>query len=119
MIAFIAVCLFSWVVVPTGIFGDVYSGYIAKKMGLPINKLIVATNQNDILKTVINTGIYKPKKVIHTISPSMDIQVASNFERLVFDICSSSSNRTSKLMNDLKNENEFKLNSKELLKLLN
>ena len=103
--------------VPTGNFGDVYSGYIAKKMGLPINKLIVATNQNDILKTVINTGIYKPKKVIHTISPSMDIQVASNFERLVFDICSSSSNRTSKLMNDLKNENEFKLEKKELNKI--
>jgi len=103
--------------VPTGNFGDVYSGYIAKKMGLPINKLIVATNQNDILKTVINTGIYKPKQVEHTISPSMDIQVASNFERLVFDICSSSSNRTSKLMNDLKNKNEFKLEKEELNKI--
>tara|TARA_Y100000590_G_scaffold438003_1_gene560314 strand:+ start:820 stop:2208 length:1389 start_codon:yes stop_codon:yes gene_type:complete len=100
--------------VPTGNFGDVYSGYIAKKMGLPVDKLIVATNQNDILKRVINTGIYKPNQVEHTISPSMDIQVASNFERLIFDICSFSSEKTSKLMNDLKNKNEFKLKSEEV-----
>merc|ERR1711990_501153 len=70
--------------VPTGNFGDVYAGYLAKKMGLPINKLIVATNQNDILHRVINTGEYKPDKVIPSITPSMDIQVASNFERLLF-----------------------------------
>ena len=62
--------------VPTGNFGDVYAGYVAKKMGFPINKLIVATNSNDILKRVINTGIYKPLKVKYTVSPSMDIQVA-------------------------------------------
>ena len=71
--------------VPTGNFGDIYAGYIAKKMGLPINKLIIATNNNDILKRVIKTGFYKPSKVKHTVSPSMDIQVASNFERLIFD----------------------------------
>ena len=74
--------------VPTGNFGDVLAGYFAKKMGLPINKLIVATNKNDILKRVINTGIYKPKEVLQTISPSMDIQIASNFERLIFYISS-------------------------------
>ena len=87
--------------VPTGNFGDIYAGYIAKKMGLPINKLIVATNSNDILKRAVNTGIYKPLKVEHTISPSMDIQIASNFERLIFDVCSCNSNKTLQLMNDL------------------
>ena len=63
-------------------------------MGLPINKLIIATNSNDILKRAVNTGIYKPLKVEHTISPSMDIQIASNFERLIFDVCSCNSNKT-------------------------
>jgi len=103
--------------VPTGNFGDVYSGYIAKKMGLPIDKLIVATNQNDILKRVINTGIYEPKKVKHTISPSMDIQVASNFERLIFDISSLNSNRIKKLMEDLNKKNGFELEKDEMNKI--
>ena len=103
--------------VPTGNFGDVYAGYVAKKMGLPINKLIVATNNNDILKRVINTGVYKPLKVVHTISPSMDIQVASNFERLIFDISSLDSKKTSKLMNDLKSHGEFKLEVEDINKI--
>ena len=72
--------------VPTGNFGDIYAGYMAKKMGLPIDKLIVATNKNDILQRVIDTGEYKPDRVIPSLSPSMDIQVSSNFERLLFDI---------------------------------
>ena len=103
--------------VPTGNFGDIYSGYIAKKMGLPINKLIIATNKNDILKRVFHTGFYKPSKVIHTVSPSMDIQVASNFERLIFDVCSCDSNKTLKLMNDLNEYGEFKLENNELKKI--
>ena len=103
--------------VPTGNFGDIYAGYMAKKMGLPINKLIIATNSNDILKRTIDTGIYKPLKVQHTVSPSMDIQVASNFERLVFDVCSSDSNKTLKLMNDLNERGEFKLEKEELKKI--
>ena len=103
--------------VPTGNFGDIYAGYIAKKMGLPIHKLIIATNNNDILKRVINTGIYKPTKVEHTISPSMDIQVASNFERLIFDICSGDSKKILKLMNNLKKEGEFKLEKKDIQKI--
>tara|TARA_B100000029_G_scaffold327675_1_gene320037 strand:- start:1441 stop:2820 length:1380 start_codon:yes stop_codon:yes gene_type:complete len=103
--------------VPTGNFGDIYAGYIAKKMGLPINKLIIATNSNDILNRVIKTGVYKPLKVKHTVSPSMDIQVASNFERLVFDICSRSSYKTVKLMENLKELGEFKLENKELKKI--
>ena len=103
--------------VPTGNFGDIYAGYIAKKMGLPINKLIVATNNNDILKRVISSGIYKPSTVEHTVSPSMDIQVASNFERLIFDICSFSSDRTTKLMEDLKKNGQFKLKDDDLEKI--
>ena len=103
--------------VPTGNFGDVFAGYMAKKMGLPINKLIVATNKNDILKRVISTGVYKPKEVFQTISPSMDIQVASNFERLIFYISSNDDQATLKKMEELRKNNEFKL-SREQLSLL-
>ena len=104
-------------VVPTGNFGDIYAGFVAKKMGLPINKLIIATNNNDILKRVLNTGVYRPLKVKHTISPSMDIQVASNFERLIFDACSSNSNETLRLMNDLNKKGEFTLKKENLDKI--
>ena len=83
-------------------------------MGLPINKLIVATNKNDILKRVITTGVYKPKEVFQTISPSMDIQVASNFERLIFYISGDNDQITLKIMEDLKKNNEFKLNSEQM-----
>ena len=100
--------------VPTGNFGDVFAGYIAKKMGLPINKLIVATNKNDILKRVISTSIYKPKEVLQTISPSMDIQIASNFERLIFYIHSNDDQITLKKMEELKKNNEFKLNGEQM-----
>jgi len=98
--------------VPTGNFGDIYAGYIAKKMGLPINKLIIATNNNDILNRVVHTGIYEPLKVKHTISPSMDIQIASNFERLIFDLCDSESHKVLKLMEELKKNGQFKLEKK-------
>ena len=100
--------------VPTGNFGDVFSGYIAKKMGLPIEKLIVATNKNDILKRVINTGVYKPKEVLQTISPSMDIQVASNFERLIFYISSNNDQITLKKMEELRKHHEFKLSKEQM-----
>ena len=103
--------------VPTGNFGDVFSGYVAKKMGLPIQKLIIATNKNDILKRVIDTGKYKPKRVYHTISPSMDIQLASNFERLIFLINSSNSKITLEKMKSLKNKNEFILSKSEINKI--
>jgi len=72
--------------VPTGNFGDVYAGYAASRMGLPVRRLIVATNRNDILARALTTGHYKVAGVSPTISPSMDIQVASNFERLLFDL---------------------------------
>ncbi len=100
--------------VPTGNFGDIYAGYIAKKMGLPIDKLIVATNENDILQRVINTGEYKPDKVKPSLSPSMDIQVSSNFERLLFDIVGQDDKRVSSLMNELSSTGLFKLNQEEI-----
>jgi len=103
--------------VPTGNFGDTYAGYIAKRMGLPINKLVIATNKNDILKRVVSTGIYKPMKVENTVSPSMDIQVASNFERLLFDISSYNSKKTLRLMTELDEKGEFEL-AKEELKII-
>ena len=100
--------------VPTGNFGDVYAGYIAKKMGLPIKKLIVATNENDILSRVVNSGEYKPSKTKPSISPSMDIQVASNFERLLYDIVGKDDVKVKSLMNKLKNEGGYSLNEKEI-----
>jgi threonine synthase len=71
--------------VPTGNFGDIFAGYLAKKMGLPISQLIVATNQNDILHRTISQNKYEKHPLAHTLSPSMDIVVSSNFERLLFD----------------------------------
>ena len=100
--------------VPTGNFGDVYAGYVAKKMGLPINKLIVATNENDILQRVINTGEYKPDKVKPSLSPSMDIQVSSNFERLLFYILKEDDQKVSSLMKSLKDKGAFKLGNEEI-----
>ncbi|KPF92196.1 threonine synthase [Novosphingobium sp. AAP83] len=73
--------------VPTGNFGDVFAGYVAAKMGLPIERLIVATNVNDILHRALSTGDYSASTVTATAAPSMDIQVSSNFERLLFDGC--------------------------------
>jgi threonine synthase len=71
--------------VPTGNFGDIFSGYVAKRMGLPIGRLRVATNVNDILARTLASGVYEVREVQRTTSPSMDIQVSSNFERLIFE----------------------------------
>lgn len=71
--------------VPTGNFGDVFAGYVASRMGLPVDRLVVATNVNDILVRTLATGAYEMRGVVATSSPSMDIQVSSNFERLLFD----------------------------------
>ena len=100
--------------VPTGNFGDIYAGYVAKQMGLNIKELIVATNQNNILQRCINTGEYKPLDVAESISPSMDIQVASNFERILFYLCNENAEDLKKLMNDLKTKGYFKLSKKQL-----
>ncbi|MBI4724128.1 MAG: threonine synthase [Rhodomicrobium sp.] len=71
--------------VPTGNFGDIFAGFAAWKMGLPLGRLVIATNENDILVRAIDTGRYEPRTVMPTDSPSMDIQISSNFERLLFE----------------------------------
>ena len=71
--------------VPTGNFGDIFAGYAAKRMGLPVERLVIATNDNDILARTIETGAYEMRGVVATTSPSMDIQISSNFERLLFE----------------------------------
>ena len=103
--------------VPTGNFGDVYAGYLAKKMGLPINKLIVATNQNDILHRAISKGSYEVEKVAETISPSMDIQIASNFERLIYDLNNGDDTETIKVMNDIKEKGKYVIDQEKLDKI--
>ena len=72
--------------VPTGNFGDIFAGYLAREMGLPVQQLVVATNQNDILHRFISANHYEPQQLQHTLSPSMDITISSNFERLLFDL---------------------------------
>ena len=88
--------------VPTGNFGDVFAGYLAKKMGLPIERLVVATNQNDILHRALSSGEYATHGVTPTISPSMDIQVSSNFERALFDAYGRDGAAVAQLMDELK-----------------
>ena len=104
--------------VPTGNFGDVYAGYLAKKMGLPINKFIVATNQNDILHRAISKGTYDVEKVLETISPSMDIQIASNFERLIYDLNNCNDLKTIDAMKDIKEKGKYVID-KEILNEIN
>ncbi|WP_050523248.1 threonine synthase [Pseudorhodobacter wandonensis] len=88
--------------VPTGNFGDIFAGYIARQMGLPIEQLVIATNQNDILDRAMKTGAYKTDGVKPSISPSMDIQVSSNFERVLFDAYGRDGAAVSALMAELK-----------------
>ncbi|MCT4578362.1 threonine synthase [Donghicola sp.] len=88
--------------VPTGNFGDIFAGYIAKRMGLPIDRLVVATNQNDILHRCLSTSEYMVDGVIPSISPSMDIQVSSNFERALFDAYGRDGTAVAQLMDELK-----------------
>ena len=92
--------------VPTGNFGDIYAGYLAKKLGLPIDKLVVATNKNDILHRAISGGDYSQKKVMETNTPSMDIQIASNFERLLYDVKDCNSEVTKDFISEMLDENE-------------
>ena len=97
--------------VPTGNFGDVYAGFVAAKMGLPVDRLIVATNRNDILARVLDCGQYKLATVTPTISPSMDIQVASNFERLLFDLCDRDGAAVTNHMEDLQRDGAFAISA--------
>jgi threonine synthase len=95
--------------VPTGNFGDVYAGYVAQRMGLPVERLTIATNVNDILARTLQTGIYQPRDVVATTSPSMDIQVSSNFERLIFDACNRDAGAVRALMASLSQSRRFTL----------
>ena len=88
--------------VPTGNFGDIFAGSIARQMGLPIEKLVIATNQNDILDRAMRSGDYRPHGVRPSISPSMDIQVSSNFERALFDAYGRDGAAVAALMAELK-----------------
>jgi len=95
--------------VPTGNFGDIYAGYVAQRLGLPIDRLIIATNANDILARTLSTGAYELREVVPTTSPSMDIQVSSNFERLVFDACGREAAAVRALMHRLVQSRHFTL----------
>ncbi|MCF8474548.1 MAG: threonine synthase [Emcibacter sp.] len=100
--------------VPTGNFGDIYAGYVARQMGLPIRQLVVATNRNDILTRVLTTGDYTIGSVSPTISPSMDIQVSSNFERLLFDLYDGEGSEIRRLMDNLNQSKNFTIDGPQL-----
>ncbi|MFQ3183775.1 MAG: threonine synthase [Octadecabacter sp.] len=93
--------------VPTGNFGDIFAGYIAKRMGLPIDKLIIATNHNDILHRTLQTGSQVKEGVLPSISPSMDIQVSSNFERALFEAYGRDGDVVAAQMDNLKTKGAF------------
>jgi threonine synthase len=95
--------------VPTGNFGDIFAGYVAKRMGLPIGKLIIASNENDILPRAVATGVYAMRDVIATSSPSMDIQVSSNFERYLFEASGRDADLVRNLMASLTANGRFEL----------
>ena len=103
--------------VPTGNFGDVYAGYLSKKMGLPINKFIVATNKNDILHRAISNGNYEAESVSETNSPSMDIQIASNFERLIYDLNDCDDDETRKIMHGIKEKGKYIISKDKMEKI--
>ena len=101
-------------VVPTGNFGDIFAGYCAKRMGLPIANLVIATNSNDILARTLETGTYETGTVLPTISPSMDIQVSSNFERLLFETLDRDAPGLKRLMNGLTQSGSFTVPPKSI-----
>ena len=100
--------------VPTGNFGDVYAGYVASRMGLPVDRLVVATNVNDILVRTFATGTYEIRDVVATSSPSMDIQVSSNFERLLFDAYGRDAKSVRALMGSLAQSRRFSVSAHAL-----
>lgn len=100
--------------VPTGNFGDIFAGYAAKRMGLPIDRLVVATNDNDILARALATGEYSTREVIATTSPSMDIQVSSNFERLLYFASGGNAQEIQGYMDSLKQSGAFTITPETL-----
>ena len=100
--------------VPTGNFGDIFAGYVASRMGLPIDRLTVATNVNDILARTLASGTYEPRGVEPTMSPSMDIQISSNFERLLFDASGRDAAAVRGLMASLDQSGSFTIGARAL-----
>ena len=86
--------------VPTGNFGDIYAGYLAHRMGLPVNNLVIATNRNDVLHRMLTTGTYGRQPIEASLSPSMDISISSNFERLLFDLYDGDAAQINQMMTD-------------------
>jgi threonine synthase len=103
--------------VPTGNFGDVYAGYVASRMGLPVDRLVVATNVNDILVRTFGTGEYEIRDVVATTSPSMDIQISSNFERLLFDAYGRDAKSVAALMGSLAQSRRFAVSAHALAEM--
>jgi len=100
--------------VPTGNFGDIFAGYVAQRMGLPVDRLVIATNINDILARTLATGTYDLREVMATSSPSMDIQVSSNFERLLFEATGRDAAAVRAMMGSLAQSGRFALSSEAL-----
>ena len=105
--------------VPTGNFGDIFAGYIARGMGLPIGKLVVATNKNDILHRFFKDNDYSKQQLEHTLSPSMDIMVSSNFERLLFDMLGRDGDKLARLMDTFQNTGKLSAPESEWLNIKN
>jgi threonine synthase len=100
--------------VPTGNFGDIFAGYVARKMGLPVDKLLLATNENNILTRCINSSDYSLGEVVATVSPSMDIQIASNFERYLFHLFADDSSRLKRAFAELKEQGRISFTPTEM-----
>ena len=103
--------------VSTGNFGNILAGWMAKKIGLPISKLICGSNQNDILTRFFNNGLMERKNVLPSYSPSMDIQVSSNFERLLYEINDRDTNKVKQQMKDFKNTGNFEITKNQLINI--
>ncbi|MEL6817409.1 MAG: threonine synthase [Pseudomonadota bacterium] len=103
--------------VPTGNFGDIFAGYVAKLMGLPIDTLVIATNDNDILARTLASGVYEKRGVVKTTSPSMDIQISSNFERLLFEAHERDSTAVRNAMDSLKQQGSFAIAEEPLMQI--
>lgn len=103
--------------VPTGNFGDVLAGFVAKRMGLPIERLLIGTNSNDILARALENGAYEMRGVAATTSPSMDIQISSNFERLLFEVYGRDGAAVRRLMQSLHQSGRFEIDAEPLARI--
>ena len=99
---------------PTGNFGDIFAGYLAHKMGLPVDQLVIGTNANDILHRCLSANDHSRHQLIHSLSPSMDIMVSSNFERLLFDLYDRDGAAIAKLMDDFRTTGNLHLDDAAL-----